>query len=81
MAKDIILDFENRFSVDTDRVYIAGQSMGGYGTWDMIMRNPDMFAAAMPQCAAGDVTQAESLKTMAVWAHHGEIDDTVPLSG
>lgn len=81
MAKDIILDFENRFSVDTDRVYIAGQSMGGYGTWDMIMRNPDMFAAAIPQCAAGDVTQAESLKTMAVWAHHGEIDDTVPLSG
>ena len=47
MAKDIILDFENRFSVDTDRVYIAGQSMGGYGTWDMIMRNPDMFAAAV----------------------------------
>ena len=40
-----------------------------------------MFAAAIPQCAAGDVTQAESLKTMAVWAHHGEIDDTVPLSG
>ena len=81
MAKDIILDFENKYSVDTDRVYIAGQSMGGYGTWDMIMRNPTMFAAAIPQCGAADTTKAESLKTMAIWAHHGEIDDTVPLSG
>lgn len=81
MAKDIILDFEDKFSIDTTRVYIAGQSMGGYGTWDMIMRNPDMFAAAIPQCAAGDVTQADKLVNTAIWAHHGEVDDTVPLSG
>lgn len=81
MAKDIILDFENRFSVDRNRIYIAGQSMGGYGTWDMIMRDPDMFAAAIPQCAAGDPSQAAALKNTAIWAHHGESDDTVPLSG
>lgn len=81
MAKDIILEFENKFNVDTNRVYIAGQSMGGYGTWDMIMRNPNMFAAAIPQCAAGDPSIAGKLKTMAIWAHHGEADTTVPLSG
>lgn len=81
MARDIVLDFENRFSVDTDRIYIAGQSMGGYGTWDMIMRNPDMFAAAVPQCGAADTTKAASLKNMAIWAHHGEADTTVPISG
>ncbi len=81
MAKDIILEIENRFSVDLNRVYIAGQSMGGYGAWDIIMRNPDMFAAAIINCGAGDPSKGALLKDMAIWVHHGDADTTVPLSG
>ena len=40
-----------------------------------------MFAAAVPQCGAADTTKAASLKNMAIWAHHGEADTTVPISG
>ena len=76
MAKDIILDFENRFSVDTDRVYIAGQSMGGYGTWDIISRNPDKFAAAIPVCGGIDESYMEGLKGMPIRTFHAA-DDTI----
>lgn len=39
---------KRRFSVDNDRVYLTGESMGGHGTWQIASRNPDVFAAAAP---------------------------------
>jgi len=57
-----------------------GLSMGGYGTWDMIQRNPQMFAAAVPICGGGDVTKAERIARLPVWAFHGNKDNVVPTS-
>ena len=37
-------------NIDTDRIYIAGLSMGGYGTFELVSRRPDLFAAAVPIC-------------------------------
>ena len=37
-------------TIDTDRIYIQGLSMGGYGTWKIILDHPEVFAAAMPMC-------------------------------
>lgn len=39
---------KRRFSVDADRVYLTGESMGGHGTWAIATRHPDVFAAAAP---------------------------------
>ena len=38
------------YNVDTDRVYITGLSMGGFGTWDLLARHGARFAAGMPVC-------------------------------
>ncbi len=67
--------------IDKSRMYIAGISMGGYGTWDTIIRNPDMFAAAIPVCGAGDPSKAELIKDIPIWAFHCADDGTVPVSG
>lgn len=64
------------FSVDTDRVYLCGISMGGYGTWNTAMAFPDMFAAIVPCCGGGPAWGASVLK-MPVWAFHGLEDDVV----
>lgn len=42
-------------SVDKTRVYIAGLSMGGMGTFEAVYRYPDLFAAAVPICGGADV--------------------------
>jgi poly(3-hydroxybutyrate) depolymerase len=69
------------FMTDPARQYITGLSMGGYGTWDAVVRNPERFAAALPICGAGDPTKASSIKLLPLWAFHGDADPVVPVSG
>ncbi len=66
--------------IDASRVYANGQSMGGYGTWDMITRYPELFAAAVPVCGGGDVSQMPRLRRMPIWVFHGARDTTVPVA-
>lgn len=64
--------------VDTGRIYLTGLSMGGYGTWDLISRRPELFAAAIPVCGGGDPAQAGRLAKLPIWAFHGDADPLVP---
>lgn len=67
------------FPIDALRIYVTGQSMGGYGTWQMLTAYPDLFAAGIPVCGGGDPTAAARAKTVAVWAFHGTADRIVPV--
>ena len=64
--------------VDTSRVYVTGVSMGGYGTWDLAMRRPEWFAAAMPVCGGAANAELARIKDMPIWVHHGGADNIVP---
>ena len=66
--------------VDPDRVYVAGLSMGGYGTWDLLCRAPDRFAAAVAICGGGDPAQASRLAHIPIWAFHGAQDPVVAVA-
>jgi len=65
--------------VDPARVYVTGVSMGGYGTWDAVQREPSLFAAAMPVCGGGDTACAPALKGIPIWTFHGDKDGAVPV--
>ena len=67
------------FSLDPDRLYITGLSMGGCGTWDAISRTPGKWAAAVPICGGGDPTRMAPAKNVPVWAFHGMNDQAVPV--
>jgi MYXO-CTERM domain-containing protein len=69
------------FGTDPARQYITGLSMGGYGTWDAVVRNPTRFAAALPVCGAGDPSKADLIKLLPLWTFHGDADATVPVKG
>lgn len=43
-----------RFSIDSDRVYLSGHSMGGDAAWDIALAHPDLFAGTMPIVAESD---------------------------
>ena len=66
------------FAIDRDRLYLTGLSMGGYGTWDLLTRQPQRWAAAAPVCGGGDVARIAPAKGVALWAFHGVNDATVP---
>jgi len=65
------------FSIDPDRLYLMGLSMGGYGTWDLITRHPEKWAGAVPICGGGDKRKVGNAKDVPVWTFHGDSDDVV----
>lgn len=81
LAKEIMDKVTEEYTVDKQRIYVMGPSMGGYGTWNFVMRYPELIAAAVPICGAGDPSMAETIKDIPIWAFHGDIDHVVPLSG
>ena len=68
---------QKELAVDPKRLYVTGLSMGGYGTWDLISRLPDTFAAAVPICGGGDETKAEAMSKIPQWIFHGGADNVV----
>lgn len=76
-----------RLAVDTNRIYLTGLSMGGYGTWSLALAHPEKFAAIAPICGGGKLIdvllagrdKSAALKSLAVWAFHGAKDPVVPL--
>jgi predicted peptidase len=77
---ELLNELRSELRIDARRIYVVGQSLGGYGAWDVIARYPDVFAAAVPLCGGGDVKRILSAGDIAVWAFHGAKDATVPVS-
>lgn len=69
------------YNVDTERVYIMGISMGGFGTWDALVRHEPIFAAGVPLCGGGDPSKVDILKEIPIWCVHGTVDSAVPFAG
>jgi predicted esterase len=61
-------------SVDRQRIYISGFSMGSGGTWEFIERYPQYFAAAIPMGMRFTGTDFEKFKQIPIWAIRGETD-------
>ena len=71
-------------SVDMDRIYIMGHSMGGHGTYIFIQLAPDYFAAAAPSAGSGlkrteKFIDPAKIKNVPIWAFHGDKDGVCPI--
>lgn len=73
----LIQRMKKEANIDTNRIYITGLSMGGYGTFDAIERYPNLFAAAIPVCGGGDTSKAVTIAHIPVWIFHGAEDGAV----
>lgn len=78
MVEKLIESKIGELPIDSRRVYVAGLSMGGFATWELLTRRPDLFAAGIPICGGGDATLVERFKDVPVWAFHGGADGVVP---
>ena len=81
-------EITTKLAVDTNRIYLTGLSMGGFGSWSLGTKYPERFAAMAPICGGGevlhillgDLKNTSALKTLGVWAFHGGKDPVVPLN-
>ena len=67
--------------VDKNRVYIIGLSMGGMGTFDMAIRYPEIFAAAVPICGTVNPARLKAAKQVKFRIFHGDADNVVTPEG
>jgi predicted peptidase len=65
--------------VNKHKVYVGGLSMGGMGTFEIIRRMPNTFAAAFAICGGDNTLNAEKYaKKTPLWIFHGQKDSVVP---
>ena len=69
---------KENYQIDENRMYLAGYSMGGFGTWASAIAYPQTFAAIAPIAGGGDPQSAEAIKHLPVWVFHGQKDTRVP---
>jgi predicted peptidase len=74
-------EVESIYRVDESKVYVTGLSMGGEGTWKLILAEPKRFAAAAPVCGRSGSSYLDAciLKDLPIWIFHGAMDDVVTL--
>lgn len=76
-----VLNYVQRnFKTDTNRVFVAGMSMGGYGTIRFAGKYPNKIASAIAMCGGGNISDAPSLNTLPLWILHGKKDVATPYT-
>lgn len=78
ITKNVVANYNS----DSNRVYVTGPSLGGYGTWEAIAKNPTLFAAAIPIAGGGNTDLAKTtLANKPIWTYTGGSDSVVPSAG
>jgi predicted peptidase len=80
-ALALLASLQKDLPVDANRLLVTGPSMGGYGTFDILARNPGVFAGALALCGGGDPSQAPAIRHIPLWVFHGDSDPAVPVRG
>lgn len=81
MLLGLVDQFLDKPFVNKHRLYVGGLSMGGMGTYEIIGRKPNIFAAAFAICGGDNTLNAKKYaKKVPLWIFHGEKDSVVPYT-
>lgn len=78
-VKELLDSYLDNPNVDKNRIYIMGISMGGQATFDMAVRFPEVFAAAVPLCGSVKAGRIHAAKNIKFRIYHGDADNVVPV--
>jgi poly(3-hydroxybutyrate) depolymerase len=80
---------QSKYSIDQNKIYLTGSSMGGYGTWFIGLNHPDLFAAISPVCppsifqgtkfmnTVSPIEYISNAQNLPARIYHGAADSTV----
>jgi len=70
----LVEQLASTLKIDRRRIYVTGLSMGGAGTWALLAKYADRFAAAVPICGRGDVAAVEKMAKVPIRVFVGAKD-------
>ena len=76
-ALKILEQVEKDYRIDPKKRILSGWSMGGFGAWSLAAADPLRWSCLIPLAAGGKAEWAEKLKSLPIWAWHGESDGAV----
>ncbi|MBY0586751.1 dienelactone hydrolase family protein [bacterium] len=79
MVMQILEEVLDHHPIDRRRIYLTGLSMGGFGSWELAIRLPEMFAALVPICGGGDPKRVINLRSLPIWSFHSADDNVVDV--
>jgi predicted peptidase len=80
LALEIVDKLCREFAIDKQRIYIAGNSMGGVGVWNMLANRSNFFAAAVISCGGESPDDGTGSPRTPLWTFHGGADEVVPVA-
>jgi poly(3-hydroxybutyrate) depolymerase len=82
-ATNLLSYLESQFAINPDRIYVTGLSMGGFLSWIMAARFPELLAAAVPMSGGWVCNSFQDLPfgwRVPVWNFHAANDGTIGVS-
>lgn len=79
LVRGLFASTNEKYSLDENRYYITGFSLGGVQTILGLEYNIGLFAAAIPMCGAYVPEKVNAFKDVPVWNFHGQKDGTVDI--
>lgn len=77
VVQEVIEHVKSILSIDNNRIYMTGLSLGGAGVWDYSIAYPNQLAAMAPISGVTDTTMVCQVADIPIWAFHGSIDGLV----
>ncbi|WP_342042874.1 chitobiase/beta-hexosaminidase C-terminal domain-containing protein [Bacillus sp. OTU2372] len=79
-AYEILQHVRQNYHIDSNRLYSTGLSQGGFGTFNLNIAYPNLFAAMVPIAGGADPDKVYVLAKKPIWAFHAEDDQVIPVS-
>jgi predicted peptidase len=76
---DLLESMMAEFSIDRERVYATGLSMGGFGVFALAAAHPETFAGIVSVCGGLDPSRASALAHLPIWLFHAAEDPVVAV--
>jgi predicted esterase len=81
LVKELVESLPSTLSIEPARVYLTGESMGGFGVWEFTTRWPDVFAVGVPMAGYSDRSKVSRILHLPFWVFHGDADQSNPVAG
>ncbi len=78
---EVLQRVRQQYTIDENRIYLMGHSLGAIGTWRLAANYPNIWAALGPIAGNGNPATMERMRHIPQIVVHGDADNVVSVNG